>query len=64
MTVESRMPGFTVTEAAYQLGVTRDSIYRWEREGRIQLETNSVGQKVVPYGEVYRILKEREGRND
>jgi molybdopterin-binding protein len=46
-------------QAAEMLGVTVDTIRRWEVEGRLRLERSSGGQRLVPLGEVTRLLAER-----
>jgi molybdopterin-binding protein len=45
--------------AAEMLGVTVDTIRRWETEGRLHLERSSGGQRLVPMAEVTRLLGER-----
>lgn len=51
--------GLRVGQAAEMLGVTVDTIRRWEIDGRIRLERSSGGQRLVPLGEVTRLLAER-----
>lgn len=46
-------------EAAEMLGVTVETLRRWEVEGRIKLERSPGGQRRVPVAEVVRILGER-----
>src|SRR5512143_1711816 len=48
-----------VGQAAEMLGVTVDTIRRWELEGRLRLERSSGGQRLVPLAEVTRLLSER-----
>jgi molybdopterin-binding protein len=48
-----------VGQAAEMLGVTVDTIRRWEIEGRLRLERSSGGQRLVPMAEVTRLLAER-----
>lgn len=48
-----------VGQAAAVLGVSVDTIRRWEDEGRIALERSDGGQRLVPMGEVRRLLDER-----
>ena len=48
-----------VGQAAEMLGVTVDTIRRWEIEGRLHLERSAGGQRLVPMAEVTRLLGER-----
>ena len=48
-----------VGQAAEMLGVTVDTLRRWEGEGRIRLERSTGGQRLVPMPEVTRLLAER-----
>ncbi len=41
------------------LGVTVETVRRWEVEGRLRLERSSGGQRLVPIEEVTRLLAER-----
>jgi molybdopterin-binding protein len=41
------------------LGVTVETVRRWESEGRLRLERSSGGQRLVPIAEVTRLLAER-----
>ncbi len=41
------------------LGVTVETVRRWEVEGRVRLERSSGGQRLVPIEEVTRLLAER-----
>ncbi len=41
------------------LGVTVDTLRRWEQEGRLSLARSSGGQRLVPIGEVVRLLGDR-----
>jgi molybdopterin-binding protein len=45
--------------AAEMLGVSVDTLRRWERDGRIQMSRTSGGQRVVDVAEVSRLLHER-----
>ena len=46
-------------QAAEMLGVTVDTIRRWEAEGRLRVERSAGGQRLVPLAEVTRLLAER-----
>ena len=48
-----------VGQAAEMLGVTVETIRRWETEGRLTTSRSSGGQRLVPIGEVTRLLRER-----
>jgi molybdopterin-binding protein len=46
-------------QAAEMLGVTVETLRRWEVEGRLHLERSRGGQRLVPIVEVTRLLAER-----
>jgi molybdopterin-binding protein len=48
-----------VGQAAEMLGVTVETVRRWETEGRLHLERSDGGQRLVPIAEVTRLLAER-----
>jgi molybdopterin-binding protein len=48
-----------VGQAAEMLGVTVDTVRRWEAEGRLHVERSPGGQRIVSIGEVTRLLAER-----
>ncbi len=48
-----------VGQAAEMLGVTVETVRRWESQGRLRLERSSGGQRLVPIAEVTRLLAER-----
>ena len=48
-------------EAARRLGISLDTLRRWDREGRIETERDSANRRLVPVEEVER-LSGREGR--
>jgi molybdopterin-binding protein len=48
-----------IGEAAEMLGVSVESLRRWERDGRMTVVRTSGGQRLVPLGEVQRLLAER-----
>lgn len=48
-----------VGQAAEMLGVTVDTLRRWEVEGRLHLERSSGGQRLVPMTEITRLMAER-----
>ena len=51
--------GLRIGQAAALLGVSVDTLRRWEEEGRLALERTGGGQRVVPLAEVARLLSER-----
>ncbi len=51
--------GLRIGQAASLLGVSVDTLRRWEDDGRIQLTRTDGGQRLVPLPEVQRLLAER-----
>ena len=54
-------PGLRIGQAAELLGVTVDTLRRWEADGRLRTERSEGGQRRVPTAEVSRLLAERRG---
>ena len=49
-------------EAARALGISLDTLRRWDRQGRIRVERDSANRRLVPAAEVERLLgRERHG---
>ena len=48
-----------VGQAAEMLGVTVETVRRWETEGRLHVERSPGGQRLVSLNEVTRLLAER-----
>ena len=48
-----------VGQAAEMLGVTVETIRRWEGEGRLRMERSRGGQRVIDIEEISRLLDER-----
>jgi molybdopterin-binding protein len=46
-------------QAAEMLGVTPDTLRRWEADGRLRTSRTAGGQRLVPVAEVTRLLAER-----
>ena len=44
------------------LQVSVETLRRWETEGRLRMERSSGGQRIVPIGEVTRLLSERRSQ--
>jgi molybdopterin-binding protein len=48
-----------VGQAAEMLGVSVDTLRRWERDGRLRMARSAGGQRVVEVDEISRLLDER-----
>jgi molybdopterin-binding protein len=48
-----------IGQAAALLGVSVDTLRRWEEEGRVALARSGGGQRLVPIAEIQRLLAER-----
>ena len=48
-----------IGQAATILGVSVDTLRRWERDGRVAFERSSGGQRTIPAAELRRLLAER-----
>lgn len=48
-----------IGQAAAVLGVSVDTLRRWEGEGRIEVQRSDGGQRLVPMDEIRRLLDER-----
>ena len=46
---------FTASEAAQRLGISLDTLRRWDRDGRIRVQRDSRNRRVVPVSEVERL---------
>lgn len=55
----SAAPPIRVGQAAEMLGVSVETLRRWEAEGRLRMARTEGGQRVVELGEVSRLLAER-----
>lgn len=53
---------YRIGQAAKTLGVRVETLRRWETEGKLRVERTAGGQRLVPAGEVARLLSERQGR--
>ncbi|HEX2505537.1 MAG TPA: TOBE domain-containing protein [Gaiellaceae bacterium] len=45
----------TASEAARRLGISLDTLRRWDRQGRIRVERDASNRRVVPIAEVERL---------
>jgi len=48
-----------VGQAAEMIGVTVETLRRWEADGRLEVDRSEGGQRLVPLAEVTRLLAER-----
>ena len=46
---------YTASEAARALGISLDTLRRWDRQGRIEVERDAANRRVVPAGEIERL---------
>ena len=46
---------YTASEAARALGISLDTLRRWDRQGRIHVERDAANRRVVPGDEVARL---------
>jgi molybdopterin-binding protein len=58
----SRGASLRVGQAAEMLQVSVETLRRWEVEGRLRMERSAGGQRIVPIGEVTRLLAERRAQ--
>jgi molybdopterin-binding protein len=52
-------PSIRIGQAAEMLGVTVETLRRWEVEGRLRVERSSGGQRLIGIDEVTRLLADR-----
>lgn len=52
---------YTASEAARALGISLDTLRRWDRAGRIRVERDAANRRVVPAEEIDRLRGERTG---
>src|SRR5579884_3625411 len=48
------------SDAARRLGISLDTLRRWDRDGRIATERDSANRRLVPLAEVERLLAEHK----
>ena len=58
----SRTTALRVGQAAEMLQVSVETLRRWESEGRLRMERSAGGQRIVPIGEVTRLLADRRSQ--
>jgi len=56
------MTALRVGQAAEMLQVSVETLRRWESEGRLRMERSAGGQRIVPIGEVTRLLADRRSQ--
>jgi molybdopterin-binding protein len=49
---------YTAREAAQRLGISLDTLRRWDKSGRIRTERDERNRRVVPAGEIERLRTE------
>ena len=54
------MQNYSVGEAARRLGVSLDTLRRWDRQGRIRTERDPANRRLVPVSEVERLRGDSE----
>jgi molybdopterin-binding protein len=52
---------YTAAEAARALGISLDTLRRWDRAGKIRVRRDSANRRVVPAGEIERLRGTRAG---
>jgi len=50
-----RNSSYTASEAARALGISLDTLRRWDREGRIRTQRDKANRRVVPAAEIDRL---------
>ena len=49
---------YTASEAARTLGISLDTLRRWDRQGRIRTERDAANRRIVPAEEIARLRRE------
>ena len=50
-----RKQRYTASEAARELGISVDTLRRWDRDGRIRTERDAGNRRLVPLEEIERL---------
>ena len=58
----TRTTAIRVGQAAEMLQVSVETLRRWEAEGKLRMERSAGGQRIVPIGEVTRLLADRRAQ--
>lgn len=53
---------FSVSEAAGALGISVDTLRRWDRQGRIKAERDASNRRIIPAAEIERLRGDAGGR--
>ena len=53
---------YTASEAAAALGISLDTLRRWDKAGRIAVERDRGNRRIVPAAEIDRLRGDRAGR--
>jgi molybdopterin-binding protein len=54
---------YSASEAASALGISLDTLRRWDKTGRIKVERDHANRRVVPSSEIDRLRNDGSGRN-
>ena len=57
------MQTMTAAQASRALGISVDTLRRWDRDGRIRVERDAANRRVVPVSEVARLRGETGGES-
>ena len=52
---------YTASEAAAALGISLDTLRRWDKAGRVRVERDSSNRRIVPAEEIERLRGDGEG---
>src|SRR6202030_2548009 len=64
MAANAKLPPLVrVGQAAEMLGVSVETLRRWESEGRLEMERSGGGQRLVAMSDVSRLVAERRKAN-
>ena len=58
-----RKQAYTATEAARELGISVDTLRRWDRDGRIRTERDRANRRLVAPEEIERLRGERAAQH-
>jgi molybdopterin-binding protein len=56
----ARDEGLLISEAARAIGVSQDTLRRWDRAGKIRTRRDAANRRLVPVSELERLLGRRE----
>ncbi len=55
------MDHYSARDAALALGISIDTLRRWDRQGRIRTERDGANRRIVPVSEVERLIPSGDG---